>query len=165
MFLFVFQDPPTSVSLGLRMEEMIFNLADTHLFFNDLEVSFFSNLLMLCMNPVLFFINLMVRRIRAAHLGLSKETTVSQCGACQSPVGEVLPWSPGDAMNFTCPVILCHSWVSSPAPISSVLLTPTAASSICHALVFLRPLSAPVSCCVLGVTVHVCRGPSSNSMK
>lgn len=34
-----FQDPPTSVSLGLRMEEMIFNLADTHLFFNDLEVS------------------------------------------------------------------------------------------------------------------------------
>ena len=34
-----FQDPPGSVSLGLRMEEMIFNLADTHLFFNDLEVS------------------------------------------------------------------------------------------------------------------------------
>lgn len=33
------QDPPSSVSLGLRMEEMIFNLADTHLFFNDLEVS------------------------------------------------------------------------------------------------------------------------------
>ncbi|TWW71025.1 Eyes absent -like protein 1 [Takifugu flavidus] len=32
------RDPPTSVSLGLRMEEMIFNLADTHLFFNDLEV-------------------------------------------------------------------------------------------------------------------------------
>uniref|UniRef100_A0A8C9YWA7 Eyes absent homolog n=1 Tax=Sander lucioperca TaxID=283035 RepID=A0A8C9YWA7_SANLU len=31
------RDPPTSVSLGLRMEEMIFNLADTHLFFNDLE--------------------------------------------------------------------------------------------------------------------------------
>ncbi|XP_078456551.1 protein phosphatase EYA1-like isoform X2 [Lampetra planeri] len=31
------KDPPTSVSLGLRMEEMIFNLADTHLFFNDLE--------------------------------------------------------------------------------------------------------------------------------
>ncbi|KAG8133685.1 putative Eyes absent-like protein, partial [Naja naja] len=30
------RDPPTSVSLGLRMEEMIFNLADTHLFFNDL---------------------------------------------------------------------------------------------------------------------------------
>jgi len=36
---FLFKDPPTSVSLGLRMEEMIFNLADTHLFFNDLEVS------------------------------------------------------------------------------------------------------------------------------
>uniref|UniRef100_A0A8C7DJF4 Eyes absent homolog n=2 Tax=Oncorhynchus kisutch TaxID=8019 RepID=A0A8C7DJF4_ONCKI len=32
------RDPPTSVSLGLRMEEMIFNLADSHLFFNDLEV-------------------------------------------------------------------------------------------------------------------------------
>ena len=32
------QDAPNSVSLGLRMEEMIFNLADTHLFFNDLEV-------------------------------------------------------------------------------------------------------------------------------
>ncbi|XP_067291297.1 eyes absent homolog 1 isoform X7 [Pseudorasbora parva] len=31
------RDPPTSVSLGLRMEEMIFNLADTHFFFNDLE--------------------------------------------------------------------------------------------------------------------------------
>ncbi|KAJ8336945.1 hypothetical protein SKAU_G00381650 [Synaphobranchus kaupii] len=31
------RDPPTSVSLGLRMEELIFNLADTHLFFNDLE--------------------------------------------------------------------------------------------------------------------------------
>lgn len=31
------KDPPGSVTLGLRMEEMIFNLADTHLFFNDLE--------------------------------------------------------------------------------------------------------------------------------
>ncbi|KAK6179505.1 hypothetical protein SNE40_011845 [Patella caerulea] len=31
------KDAPQSVSLGLRMEEMIFNLADTHLFFNDLE--------------------------------------------------------------------------------------------------------------------------------
>ncbi|EQB78769.1 eyes absent 4 isoform 2-like protein [Camelus ferus] len=30
-------DPPMAVTLGLRMEEMIFNLADTHLFFNDLE--------------------------------------------------------------------------------------------------------------------------------
>ncbi|KAK2186556.1 hypothetical protein NP493_196g03000, partial [Ridgeia piscesae] len=38
-FFFVFQDPPGSVSLGLRMEEMIFNMADTHLFFNDLEAS------------------------------------------------------------------------------------------------------------------------------
>lgn len=142
---------------------MIFNLADTHLFFNDLEVSFFSNLSMFCMNPVLVFFNLMVRRIRAARSGLSKATTVSQCGACQSPVGEVLAWSLGDAMNFTCPVTLCHSRVSSPAPVSSVLLTPTAASSICQALVFLRPLCLPVSCCVLGVTVHVCRGPSSIS--
>lgn len=35
----LFQDPPMAVTLGLRMEEMIFNLADTHLFFNDLEVS------------------------------------------------------------------------------------------------------------------------------
>lgn len=33
------QDPPMAVTLGLRMEEMIFSLADTHLFFNDLEVS------------------------------------------------------------------------------------------------------------------------------
>jgi hypothetical protein len=32
------QDPQQTVQLGLRMEEMIFNLADTHLFFNDLEV-------------------------------------------------------------------------------------------------------------------------------
>nr|QRF78286.1 Eya [Terebratalia transversa] len=31
------KDPPQSVTLGLRMEELIFNLADTHLFFNDLE--------------------------------------------------------------------------------------------------------------------------------
>ena len=36
--IFIPQDAPNSVSLGLRMEEMIFNLADTHLFFNDLEV-------------------------------------------------------------------------------------------------------------------------------
>jgi hypothetical protein len=35
---FVLQDPQQTVQLGLRMEEMIFNLADTHLFFNDLEV-------------------------------------------------------------------------------------------------------------------------------
>lgn len=33
------QDTTTSVRIGLMMEEMIFNLADTHLFFNDLEVS------------------------------------------------------------------------------------------------------------------------------
>jgi eyes absent family protein 2 len=26
------------VRIGLMMEEMVFNLADTHLFFNDLEV-------------------------------------------------------------------------------------------------------------------------------
>jgi len=32
------QDPPSSVSLGLRMEELIFSLADNNLFFNDLEV-------------------------------------------------------------------------------------------------------------------------------
>ncbi|XP_004702049.1 eyes absent homolog 4 isoform X4 [Echinops telfairi] len=31
------KDPPMAVTLGLRMEEMIFSLADTHLFFNDLE--------------------------------------------------------------------------------------------------------------------------------
>ena len=32
-----FQDGQATVNLGLRMEDMIFNLADTHLFFNDLE--------------------------------------------------------------------------------------------------------------------------------
>lgn len=32
------QDTTTSVRIGLMMEEMIFSLADTHLFFNDLEV-------------------------------------------------------------------------------------------------------------------------------
>uniref|UniRef100_A0A8C7ITE1 Eyes absent homolog n=1 Tax=Oncorhynchus kisutch TaxID=8019 RepID=A0A8C7ITE1_ONCKI len=37
------RDPPTSVSLGLRMEEMIFNLADSHLFFNDLEVRYIDD--------------------------------------------------------------------------------------------------------------------------
>ncbi|VFV32025.1 eyes absent homolog 2 isoform 1 [Lynx pardinus] len=31
------KDTTTSVRIGLMMEEMIFNLADTHLFFNDLE--------------------------------------------------------------------------------------------------------------------------------
>ncbi|XP_072102890.1 protein phosphatase EYA3-like isoform X1 [Mobula birostris] len=31
------KDPASALTLGLRMEEMIFNLADTHLFFNDLE--------------------------------------------------------------------------------------------------------------------------------
>lgn len=32
------QDPATMLNLGLQMEELIFELADTHLFFNDLEV-------------------------------------------------------------------------------------------------------------------------------
>ncbi len=37
-FLFCFsKDPPTAMNLGLRMEEIIFNLADANLFFNDLE--------------------------------------------------------------------------------------------------------------------------------
>ncbi|XP_066990956.1 eyes absent homolog 2 [Anabrus simplex] len=31
------KDPQTVVQLGFRMEEMVFNLADTHLFFNDIE--------------------------------------------------------------------------------------------------------------------------------
>ncbi|XP_078094311.1 protein phosphatase EYA3-like isoform X3 [Mustelus asterias] len=31
------KDPTSALTLGLRMEEMIFDLADTHLFFNDLE--------------------------------------------------------------------------------------------------------------------------------
>ncbi|XP_059174094.1 eyes absent homolog 1-like isoform X2 [Physella acuta] len=31
------KDHQSSMSMGLRMEEIIFNLADTHLFFNDLE--------------------------------------------------------------------------------------------------------------------------------
>lgn len=43
MCAFSFQDPPMAVTLGLRMEEMIFNLADTHLFFNDLEVRILKN--------------------------------------------------------------------------------------------------------------------------
>lgn len=32
------QDPATVLKMGLQMEELIFELADTHLFFNDLEV-------------------------------------------------------------------------------------------------------------------------------
>ncbi|CAG0912642.1 unnamed protein product [Notodromas monacha] len=32
-----FADPKTSLSFGIRMESMIFDLADAHLFFNDLE--------------------------------------------------------------------------------------------------------------------------------
>ncbi|XP_069751330.1 eyes absent homolog 3-like isoform X2 [Narcine bancroftii] len=31
------KDPASALTLGLQMEEMIFDLADTHLFFNDLE--------------------------------------------------------------------------------------------------------------------------------
>ncbi|XP_041096466.1 eyes absent homolog 3 isoform X2 [Polyodon spathula] len=31
------KDPATALTLGLQMEELIFELADTHLFFNDLE--------------------------------------------------------------------------------------------------------------------------------
>ncbi|XP_072356982.1 protein phosphatase EYA4-like isoform X4 [Scyliorhinus torazame] len=31
------KDPTSALTLGLQMEEMIFDLADTHLFFNDLE--------------------------------------------------------------------------------------------------------------------------------
>jgi len=34
------QDGPTSIQLGVAMEELIFNLSDTHFFFNDLEVKF-----------------------------------------------------------------------------------------------------------------------------
>ena len=34
---FFFQDAQTAMTLGLRIEEIIFNLADAHLFFNDLE--------------------------------------------------------------------------------------------------------------------------------
>lgn len=34
----LFQDPTHVIGSGLTMEEMIFEVADTHLFFNDLEV-------------------------------------------------------------------------------------------------------------------------------
>ena len=34
---FSLQDGQLSVQLGFRMEELIFNLADTHFFFNDVE--------------------------------------------------------------------------------------------------------------------------------
>lgn len=38
-FFFLFcQDPTLVIGSGLSMEEMIFEVADTHLFFNDLEV-------------------------------------------------------------------------------------------------------------------------------
>lgn len=33
-----FQDTQNVVQLGFRMEEMVFNMADTHFFFNDIEV-------------------------------------------------------------------------------------------------------------------------------
>lgn len=36
------QDPATMLNLGLQMEELIFELADTHLFFNDLEVQWYQ---------------------------------------------------------------------------------------------------------------------------
>lgn len=34
-----FQEPQQYIQLGFRMEEMIFSLADTHFFFNDIEVN------------------------------------------------------------------------------------------------------------------------------
>ncbi len=37
LFCFFLKDAQTAMSLGLRIEEIIFNLADAHLFFNDLE--------------------------------------------------------------------------------------------------------------------------------
>lgn len=40
LLVVLLQDVQLSVSLGLRMEEMIFNIADSHLFFNDLEVHY-----------------------------------------------------------------------------------------------------------------------------
>ncbi|KAK2490384.1 hypothetical protein MC885_011016, partial [Smutsia gigantea] len=36
------EDPTVVIGSGLTMEEMIFEVADTHLFFNDLEVSIFN---------------------------------------------------------------------------------------------------------------------------
>lgn len=32
------KDAQNVVQLGFRMEEMVFNMADTHFFFNDIEV-------------------------------------------------------------------------------------------------------------------------------
>lgn len=49
------QDAPMAVTLGLRMEEMIFNLADTHLFFNDLEVM--CHVLAILLSLLSFFID------------------------------------------------------------------------------------------------------------
>lgn len=43
--LYVFQDAQHLVQLGYRMEEMVFNMADNHFFFNDVEVCW--NLLIL----------------------------------------------------------------------------------------------------------------------
>lgn len=40
MKLFCPQDAQNVAQLGYKMEEMVFNLADTHFFFNDIEVSF-----------------------------------------------------------------------------------------------------------------------------
>lgn len=39
------------LNLGLQMEELIFELADTHLFFNDLEVNCLSRLCRITMSP------------------------------------------------------------------------------------------------------------------
>ncbi len=35
----IFQDAQSTVQLGYRIEDLIFKLADTHLFFNEIEVS------------------------------------------------------------------------------------------------------------------------------
>jgi len=83
----------------------------------------------------------------------------------QSHSGEVLPRSPRETVTLTCAVSLRHSWVTSAAPTAHLLPTPIAASSICQALVFLRPLCLSVSCWVLGVAVHLDPGPQRHSMK
>lgn len=72
-------------------------------------------------------------------------------------------------MNFTCAVSLRHSWVTGPAPTTNSPLRPSHSHSsqfnLSGSSVSLAALSVWVSCCVLGVVVHLHRRPPCHSMK
>lgn len=157
VFLFVFQDPPTSVSLGLRMEEMIFNLADTHLFFNDLEVSlfFWFFLSVSSMNSLLFVVRLMVRRVQAKQQLFHNVEPVSLLLVKYYHGAHGMPWIL-HVLSFS---VIPGSAVLPPTPPPPNLLRPSHSHSsylnLSGSSVSASAPSAPAPRCALGVAVHV----------